>query len=250
MRKWADNLGMFALALVLAVIVWIVATQEQNPIQEGEFGESIDVLVRNQPEGTTFLPGLFDERVWLTLRAPESSWRDLRASKCSAWVDLEGHGAGDYEVPVRVSCTDANLIVLSLRPASVPVRLQEEQTRAVPVQIQLFGSAALGYQVNTSEVVFAPERVTVTGPAPLVELVDKATLDLYYQDVKETFTVVRGVIARQSNGESVDSLVIIEPDRVQVTVPVVQETGFNEVVVRPRIVGNVARGTRRRENQA
>jgi YbbR domain-containing protein len=233
---------MFALALVLAVIVWIVATQEQNPIEEGEFGEPIDVGVRNQPAGTTFLPGLFDEQVWLTLRAPESSWRDLRASKCSAWIDLEGHGAGDYEVPVQASCTDANIRVLSLRPASVPVRLQEELSRAVPVQIQLYGSAALGYQINTGLAVIEPETVTVTGPSDLVEQVSLATVDLYLQDVKETFTGVRGVVARQVNGESVGSLVSVSPSRVQVTVPVVQETGFNEVAVRPNIVGSVARG--------
>jgi len=242
LRKWADNLGTFALALVLSIIVWIVATQEQNPIQEREFGDPIDVLVRNRPAGTTFLPGLFDEQVWLTLRAPESSWRDLRTDKCSAWVDLQGHDAGDYEVPVQASCTDANIRVISLRPASVPVRLQKELSRTVPVQIQLYGSAALGYQVNADQVVIEPEQVTVTGPATSVETVEKATLDLYFQDVKETFTGIRSVVARQANGESVGNMVTIEPPRVQITVPVVQETGFNEVVVRPRIVGSVARG--------
>jgi YbbR domain-containing protein len=139
-------------------------------------------------------------------------------------------------------CTDTNIRVLSLRPASVPVRLQEETSRIVPVQIQLYGSAALGYQVSTGEVVISPESVTVTGPSPLVDTVEKATLDLYFQDVKETFAGVRSVVARQTNGESVGTGVTIEPPRVQITVPVVQETGFNEVVVRPRIEGSVARG--------
>lgn len=233
---------MFALALVLAMIVWIVATQQRNPIVAGEFGESIEILVRNQPAGTTFLPGSFDERVWLTLRAPQSSWRDLRADKCSAWIDLQGHGAGDYEVPVQGSCTDKNIRVLSLRPASVPVRLQKELSRTVPVQPQVYGSAALGYQVESNQVILKPEYVTVTGPAPLVETVDKATLDIYLQDVKETFTASRSVVARQANGESLGNVVTIDPPRVEITVPVVQETGFNEVVVRPRIVGSVARG--------
>jgi len=242
LRKWADNLGMFALALVLAVIVWIVATQQQNPIEESEFDEPIEVEIRNQPEGTTFLPGVFDEQVWLTLRAPQNSWRDLRATKCTAWVDLEERGAGDYEVPVQALCLDSNIRVISVRPASVPVMLQEEMSRVVPVQIQLYGSAALGYQVNSGQVVIEPENVTVTGPAPIVELVDRATLDLYFQDVKETFTGVRAVVARQTNGESVGSQVTVEPSRVQITVPVVQETGFNEVAVRPNIVGSVARG--------
>jgi YbbR domain-containing protein len=233
---------MFALALVLAVVVWIVAVQEQNPISEREFEESIPVEVRNQPPSTTFLPGSFDERVWLTLRAPESSWRDMRVTKCTAWVDLEGRAEGNYEVPVEASCTDSNIKVLEARPATVPVQLQEELDRAVPVQIQLYGSAALGYQVDTSGTVIEPETVTVTGPSPIVEQVTKATLDLYLQDVKETFSGRRTVVARQANGDSVGGFVTVEPPSVQITVPVVQETGFNEVAVRPNLVGSVARG--------
>lgn len=242
LRRWAGSLGTFFLALALALIVWIVAVQEENPIQQGEFPESITVQVRNQPERTTFLPSGFDEEVRLIVRAPLSAWRDLRADKCTAWIDLEGRGPGDYEVPVQYACTDLNIRVLELRPATVPVRLKEEISRTVPVQLQLYGSAALGYAIDRERTVLDPEFVTVTGPASIVEQVNKATLDLYLRDEKETWTGVRGVVARQINGDSVGGFVSIEPSSVQVTVPIVQQTGFNEVAVRPKLVGTVAPG--------
>jgi YbbR domain-containing protein len=242
LRRWAGSFGTFLLALVLAVIVWIVAVQEENPIEQGEFPEPIPVQVRNQPAGTTFLPSTFDEQVSLTIRAPRSTWRDLRTDKCTVWIDLEGRGPGDYEVPVEYGCTDSNIRVLELRPATVPVRLKEEISRTVPVQVQLYGSAALGYAIDREQTIIDPELVTVTGPASIVEQVNKASLDLYLRDEKETVTGVRSVVARQANGDSVGSFVTIEPSTVQITVPIVQQTGFNEVAVRPKLVGTVAAG--------
>ena len=235
-------MGTFFLALALALIVWIVAVQEENPIQQGEFPEPIAVQVRNQPEQTTFLPAGFDEDVRLIVRAPLSAWRDLRADKCTAWIDLEGRGPGDYEVPVQYACTDLNIRVLELQPATVPVRLKQEISRTVPVQLQLYGSAALGYAIDRDRTLLDPEFVTVTGPASIVEQVNKATLDLYLRDEKETWTGVRSLVARQVNGDLVGGFVTIEPSSVQVTVPIVQQTGFNEVAVRPKLVGTVAPG--------
>ena len=31
-RVWLDRLGTFLLALILAMVVWVVATQQENPV--------------------------------------------------------------------------------------------------------------------------------------------------------------------------------------------------------------------------
>ena len=242
MRRWINDLGMMLLALVLAIVVWIVAAQQENPIEQGEFQDTLSVEVRNQPERTTFLPATFDEQVQLTIRAPQSSWRDLRADKFTAWIDLEGQGSGDYEIPVQATCTDPNVRIIEIKPATVPVRLKKEISRLVPVQIHIYGSAALGYVMKTDETIIEPETVTVTGPAPIVEQVTKATVDLALRDLKETYSASRRPVARQVNDDSVGSFVSVQPPTVQITIPVVQQTGFKEVVVRPRLTGAVASG--------
>ncbi len=244
LRRWVDELGTFALALTLAVVVWVVAVREENPIEQGDFPEAIPVKVRNKPPGTTLLPMTFNEQVRLTVRAPRSSWQSLRTDKFSAWIDLKGKEPGDYDMPVQASCIDPNVRIVEVRPASVPVHLQRESSRAVPVQVHLYGSAALGYEIKTGEgeTIIAPATVTVTGPASLVEQVTKATVDLYLRDVKETVVATRRVVARQTNGDPVGDFVRIQPPTVQITVPVVQKTGFNEVAVRPVITGTVAPG--------
>jgi YbbR domain-containing protein len=241
LRRWFDDLGMILLALVLAIVVWIVATQEENPIVQDVFKEAISVQARGQQPGTTFLPTTFDESVQVTIRAPQTSWRDLRVDEFSAWVDLADKAPGDYEVPVGVTCADADVRIIQVRPATVAVHLKEEISLTVPVQVQIYGSAAVGYVMQTEEAVIEPPTVTVAGPAQIVEQITKATVDLSVRDLKETFTGSRRLVARQANGD-LSGFVTIEPASVQITIPVVQQTGFKEVTVRASLTGTVSAG--------
>jgi YbbR domain-containing protein len=246
LRRLINDLGMILLALFLAVIVWVVALQEENPVEQGEFPNPIPVQVLNQPEETIFFPR-FEESVKLTIRAPRSSWNSLRASKFTATIDLAGRGGGDYEAEVKVACTDPNVRIIELSPATVPVHLKKQVSRQVPVQIELYGTVALGYDMKTDEAVIEPETVAVTGPEPIVEQVTKATVVLYLrEDVKETIRRDMPVVARVEGGNSVGTFVSIEPDAVSITIPVEQRTGFNEVAVRPVVIGAPAPGYRLR----
>jgi YbbR domain-containing protein len=240
-KRWVNDLTLMLLALVLAVVVWIVAVQEENPIETGEFQQTIPIEIRNQPEGTTFRPETFEESVLLTIRAPQSSWQDLRADKFTAWIDLEGHSAGRYEVDVRAECIDNNVRIVELRPAKVPVHLRKEISRAVPVDVRVYGTAALGFEILVDQREIEPEVVTVTGPESIVEEVTKATIDLDLRDRRETFIGTRRVVARQADATLVTD-VSIEPTTVQITIPVVQEIGSNEVAVRAVTTGTVASG--------
>ncbi len=243
LRRLLNDLGLILLALVLAVVVWVVAVQEDNPIVQLEFGEPITIEVRNQPKGATFQPDGFEEEVYVTVRTPQKNWQDLRADMFRAWIDLQGNGVGEYQVAVQAECLDENVRITRLRPANVPVRLREEISRTVPVQLRLLGSPPLGWEYLTDDeqVMLEPETVMVTGPKSLVEQINKATATLDMRNAKETFVGTRPLDARREDDEIV-GFVTIEPSRVQITVPVIQKLGTSEVAVRAVVVGTVAPG--------
>lgn len=243
LRRLLNDLGLILLALVLAIVVWIVAVQQDNPIVQNEFGEPIPIEVRNQPEGTTFLPDGFDEEAYVTVRTPQKNWDELRADKFRVWIDLQDHEVGEYQVAVQAECLDKNVRIVELRPANVPVRLREEISRSVPVQLRLFGSPPLGWEYLTDDqhVVLEPETVTVTGPRSLVEQVTKATATLDMRNAKETFVGTRPLDARREDDEIV-GFVTIEPSSVQITVPVIQKLGTSEAAVHAVVIGTVAPG--------
>lgn len=239
LKRWVNDLGLILLALALALIVWIVAVQEENPIETREFDEAIPISIENQPAGTTFLPDGFDESVYLTIRAPRSSLDDLRVDTFSAWIDLQDHQAGKYQVPVQAECLDGNVRIIELRPANVLVNLRDEVTRTVPVEVRLFGSPAVGYEFRPWQV--TPSEVTVIGPASVVDESAKATVNLDLRDRRESFSGERQLDIRDADDEII-GFVRTQPATVQVIVPVIQKLDFTEVAVRAVTNGNVAPG--------
>lgn len=243
MRRLIDEGWLILLSLFLALVVWIVALQEENPIKQDEFPPSIPVQVLNQPEGTTFFPR-FEASVKVTIRAPRSSWDKLSADRFTASIDLAGQTTGDHEVNVKVACADKNVRIVAFSPETVSISLRKEISRQVPVQIRYLGSVALGYEMKIDQTTIEPDMVLVTGPEPIVEQVARVTGDLYLSaDIKETIERKLTVIARQASGDSV-TFVTIEPSAVSVKIPVEQQTGLKEVAVRPVVVGVPAPGYR------
>ena len=56
MRRWLSNLGSAALALVLAVLVWVVAVREEYP--RAQFTQPIPVNRTGLPDDVVDLPGI------------------------------------------------------------------------------------------------------------------------------------------------------------------------------------------------
>lgn len=246
MKRIINDLGMIALALFLALVVWVVAVQEENPIRSGEFGQSIAVEVRNQPESTTFHPK-FDQSIKLIIRAPESSWANLRADMFSAWVDLTDKPPDDYEMEVSASCVDKNVTIVRISPATVPISLERESIRTMSVTLQINVPVAFGYELKPDLAVIDPITVQVRGPEKIVAQIDRVVVNIDQRnEVKETISVNRMAIALQQDGVSPGNFVTIQPSMVNVVVPVEQKTGFKDVAVRPVVTGVPAAGYRLR----
>ncbi|MBN1935229.1 MAG: hypothetical protein JW934_11215 [Anaerolineae bacterium] len=246
MKRIFNDLGMIVLALFLALVVWFVAVQEENPIRSGEFGQSIAVGVRNQPESTTFYPK-FDQSTKLTIRAPESSWANLRADMFSAWVDLTDKPPEDYEMEVSASCVDKNVTIVRISPATVPISLARESTRTMSVTLQINVPVAFGYELKQDLAAINPITVQVRGPEKIVAQVDRVLVSIDQRnEVKETVSVSRMVVVLLQDGSSPGNFVTVQPSMVNVVVPVEQKTGFKDVAVRPMVTGVPAAGYRLR----
>ena len=241
-RHIINNLSTFILSLILALIVWVVAASEENPIKTDVFGSRIPIQPRNLPAGMEIY-GDWTQQVQVRIRAPQSSWEVLTPEKFEAWVDLEGLPPGDNEVPVQVTCSDRMVRILEVRPDTVNIPLDIRREVTMTVQVNLVGSPALGY-TNGSPIV-EPREVVVRGPASLVDQVAQvsAYLDLRgaRQDVERTINLQ----ARNAQGQTLfDRALILEPKIVQVRVPIKQLHGFKDVAVRVIMQGQVASGYR------
>ena len=238
LRKIVQSLSTFALSIILAIMVWFVAVQEQNPPTEADYVPSIHLEVENIPPGTIIF-GDIPDRVNLRLRAPQSSWDALSPAKFRAWIDLVNLPPGLHDVPVQVEISDRSIVVVEKRPGTINVRLEALTEVQVPINVDVVDAAPLGYIARLP--VVNPITATVSGPASIVNQVNKVWAEVYLRGAKETVERSVDLSARDINS-NVLSRVTITPPKARVTVPIEQRFGYRDVSVRVVITGEVASG--------
>ncbi|MEE8163474.1 MAG: CdaR family protein [Anaerolineae bacterium] len=239
-RRVLNNFGSVALAIALAVTVWVVATNEQYPSMKGTFPETIPLQVLNKGEGMVIFADIV-KTVKVIVQAPQTSWDRLSADKFEVVVDLEGLPAGRHDVEVQVTCTDRFVKILEVQPPEVSIRLEEYREKELAVQAKVMDNPPLGYIGRTP--VVTPSKAKVSGPASMVDQVSELVAEIYLRGAKEAVERPVDLLARNEEGEAV-GWVDIAPFEVMVWVPIEQRLGYKEVSVRPMLEGQVAPGYR------
>lgn len=231
------DLGRVVLSVVLAMGLWVVVQNEQNPERTGLTPFEIPVEVDKIPDGLVLLGEPQPVRAWV--RAPESVWPRLGLDRFRARVNASGARAGVNELPVVLDTTDPGVRSAEPRPDRVLIRLEEIRERSVPVRVNTQGNVPFGYSFSEPRV--TPDRVMVTGPESLVQRVDRAIVDIRLDGV--TVSINGGFTPRavDSRGTEVRG-VRFSPSQVAVDLAVQQEVTYKEVGIRPVTVGKVAPG--------
>ncbi|MGH2521731.1 MAG: CdaR family protein, partial [Anaerolineales bacterium] len=239
MGRWLwNNVGTLALSLLLAILVWVVALNEENPIEENEFSELIPIELVNTPPD--LIPvGPVTTQATVSLRAPRSVWQTLTAEQIHLFANLAGLAPNTYEIPLSWSLDDPNVQVTEVTPGSINITLESRATRELPVRVELVGEPALGYEIGVA----TPSvlTTTVTGPASAVDRVSEIRVSVSLAGLKNDVDAEAALIPVDSSGKPV-SQVELNPLTTQVRVPITQKRGFRDVAVKVVITGQVASG--------
>lgn len=242
---WVDYLipdvATLLLAIVLALAVWWIAIDQENPLMVQDFGERVPISVLGLGEDLVVVEDLSSEAVRLRLRAPRNSWEDLTLSDFRATIDLTGLGPGEHDVPVQVKSLDPQVGIVDIQRSQLRVTLDTLTVKEVPVQAEIMDSTAFGYDAQPA--IYRPMTVTVSGPASQVQQVAKARTEVFLRGAKSQVERMETVTPVNVQGEAV-ARVTAEPPQVQVVVPVEQWPGRKEVAVRVKLQGGPADGYR------
>jgi YbbR domain-containing protein len=244
MIRWLlENLGLMFLAVVIAVVVWLAAAWQRDPIVENEFDRPIPIQVQNQPAGSHLVDG-WQEDVRVRLRAPQSVWDRLGLSDFEALVDLSPNlqplESGEYDVRVQVTLDADPATVLNVEPEYVRIGLESISERIVPVSIEIRGEPDKGFYRSEDPVVLS-DTVKINGPNSVVEQVNQVVGGISLRGARQTVNDEVTLMPVDANGNRVNG-VTLDPNVVPVSVSVKPLPNVKEMSVTITQLGQPAEG--------
>ncbi len=232
-RLWSERQLYFLLSVVIAVMMWYVATA-QNPVVSRPI--TVELQVRNlDPNEVLIRPApAAPVRVSFRLQGPRAQVDLLKPKDVEAYVDLSGLAPGEHpQVPVVVT-PPPDVQVVDQRPPSVLIVLDAFASKRLPVEISLLGRPPEGITVGAPRA--SPTHVIVSGPARQVAEVRHALVSVDIATLRGDVGGSMPVVTADANGQAVAG-VLVSPKIVGVTL-VIREGVISKVVpIVPTIVG-------------
>jgi YbbR domain-containing protein len=229
------------MSILLALIVWFFAIDQENPLERLNFDQAIPIEVHGLTDGNQTLQDLTRRTVFLTLRAPRRTLATVSVDDFNAFIDLSGRAPGSYEVPIIVESVNPDIDVIDQQPRQLRVQIEPIASKVVPVHPEIMDSPAFSYEAQPA--ITEPGTVTITGPSMQVEQVTSAVAEIFLRSAKSQVEQTLQLSPRNSQNLPVDR-VTIEPQSAQVIVPIVQRPGRKEVAVVVTVEGQPAPGYR------
>ena len=190
-KLFVEDWGIKLLALGITLALWLAVSDLNKPR-----------TIRTAVQLNFILPSNMDisnetpKTVEVELTGSRERLNSMKLLDLVATLDISDTQAGERVIrllPDRVQMElPAGVKVDSFRPTTIPVRLEPNVERQLPVEIKLDGQPADGYEVVRASA--QPDTVTVRGPASLVENLKQApTETISIEGRNESFTANRVV---------------------------------------------------------
>jgi len=243
MIRWlATNFRTFLWALIMALAVWVAAVSVDDPDEVRQYPNPIPIEIIGMDPGLV-ITGDYPKQVNLTLRAPSSVWQTMLNDENAirAILDLAGLSEGEHTLEIQVQITAGPVRIISKNPRAVTITLEPLATRTFPVELNISGEPAVGYQAGDADI--EPKEIVVSGPQSQVERVDQVRVPLNLVAVRESIDQMVTVQPLDENGQIVNGLGL-NPSEISVKLPISQQGGYRDLAVKVVVNGQVASGYR------
>lgn len=214
------------LSVALAVVIWAIVMGAVNPQKNFSYNSipvtltGTDALLANT--GLSVIEG-DGQTVRLTVKGAANTVTTLRKGQLSIQLDVSSlTEAGEYELPItsnNVSISRAGIEFQSARPGAIKVRVDELETKTVPVRAAISGAPAAEYSAGKPEP--TTKNIVVEGPAADVEEVAYAYVTIAADGATGTIRQDCPVTLCNEAGDPIaSSYVTTKTQTITVTLPV------------------------------
>lgn len=226
MRKWIAQHDILTklLSVVAAFILWSYFMGSQNPTRTLEYKDisvqltGVDQLYNNY--NLKIIEGA-DATVDVKVSGSSNRLATLTASQIKVQADVSESitAPGTYQLPYTVILPESGMTCESRTPDSITVKVDEMETKKVPVSVELSDKASKNYIFGDPKL--SAKTVKLSGPATVVDEVSTAVIDLDTSGLKKTLTDNYSYKLVNAKGKQVDTTNISrDVASITVTLPV------------------------------
>lgn len=197
-RKLTDNLSLKIVSVAIAIVVWLIVVNIDNPVGTNyytitdvelinkEYVESSDTI------GKMCMPEENQDSVKVAITASKKVRDRIRLSDITAVADLQQAVSLDTDpvmVPITVTCSAAGVLPSDIKvtPQNLTVNLDEKETQEFVVNVSK-GDTKPGKDYEVGSLTASPEKIRITGPKTLVNKIDKVNATIALDGNTEDYT--------------------------------------------------------------
>ena len=197
-RKLTDNLSLKIMSVAIAIVVWLIVVNIDNPVGTNyytitdvelinkEYVESSDTI------GKMCMPEEDQDSVKVAITASKKVRDRIRLSDITAVADLQQAVSLDTDpvmVPITVTCSAAGVLPSDIKvtPQNLTVNLDEKETQEFVVNVSK-GDTKPGKDYEVGSLTASPEKIRITGPKTLVNKIDKVNATIALDGNTEDYT--------------------------------------------------------------
>ncbi len=199
MNKIDKNWQLKIICFLLAIVLWFVIINEQNPLSEGSYTVPITVENLNSQYITSNVP----KTVYVRLSGPRNTIINVGPSDIKAYIDLSDVQEGTVDVPIHVeipSWTELKKQSMTSTKITVDVYTVKE-FKLTP---HIVGN--LDEKDFISELKIVPEKVVVSGARRLIQEVSQAVIEVPVNQRNSDFALMAPIRLYDSEGSPVEGL--------------------------------------------
>ena len=208
-KKIFNNIGLKILALLIAIIVWWVVMNIDDPLVKKTIS-GINVELRNDDDLTD--RGYIYEVesgnvIAITVWAPESVAKELKSSDFIAYADLSQLSPLTDTANITVECVKSDvkndIKEITSKIQVVKLNIDNKQTAEVPVTTAIVGNPAENYVIG--DISISQNKIDITGAASVIEKIVRAEIKYDVSNMMQSVNEMVTPVFYDENNNVVDT---------------------------------------------
>ena len=205
-KKIANNLSLKILSVAIAILIWLLVVNADNPIGTKSFVIG-DVQLLNEAyldaDGKMCMQDDKQESIRVTIKTNRKTLDRITASDIKAVADLQqavSLNTDPVMVPITVSCDKVLPDNIEVTPQNLSIHIEDKDTQEFVVNVTTNNTKPdKGYEVGT--LTSNPEKLKITGPTSLINKIDKVNASVDVDGASVDVTEETDVKIIDKNGE-------------------------------------------------